>query len=59
MNINVLTQKRGGCDVVKVTAIVKNLLENLNVNVLTQSKRSTYSVSDIATRKSRFIYVTA
>jgi hypothetical protein len=55
MNIDILskTQKRSSsCDVVKVTAIVKDILNRLNVKVLSNSKRDTkiYTVSDIVAR---------
>jgi hypothetical protein len=56
MNIEILsktkrTQKRSsGCDVVKVTAMAKDILNELKVKVLSNSKRDTktYSVLDIA-----------
>lgn len=48
-NANIKVGKRGGCDVVGLDVILKDVLENLNVSVLSPSKRGkSYSVADIA-----------
>ena len=48
MNIKVLTsEKRSDCDYVRLNAIVKDILENLRVTVLSESKRDAYSMDAI------------